>query len=232
MFDAKSLLDRVLGSDIGRQAGGLAGKAKDRLDRMDGGTGFASGAAAGGLLGLLLGSKSGRHLVGDVAKVGGAAALGYFAWKAYRNWQDGKAPAPAPQEPAALPPPEFHPGATAADGTPFALAIVTAMIGAAKADGHVDAGEQSRLFAEVERLGLGAEEKAVVFDLLARPIALDDIARAAATPEQAAELYLAARLAIDPDQPAEQAFLQGLAARLRLPPGLADHLDAQVIASA
>ncbi|MFZ2870588.1 tellurite resistance TerB family protein [Zavarzinia sp.] len=225
MFDAKSLLDRVLGSDIGRNA-------KGRLDRMEGSTGFASGAAAGGLLGLLLGSRSGRHLVGDVAKVGGAAALGYFAWKAYRNWQDGKAPGPVAADPAGLPPPEFHAGTAGADGKPFALALLTAMVGAAKADGHVDPQEQNRLFSEVERLGLGAEEKAAVFDLLARPIAIDEIAREAATPEQAAELYLAARLAIDPDQAAERAFLDGLAARLRLEPGLAAHLDAQVTASA
>ena len=225
MFDAKSLLDRVLGSDIGRST-------KGRLDRMEGSTGFASGAAAGGLLGLLLGSRSGRHLVGDVAKVGGAAALGYFAWKAYRNWQDGKTPGAVAADPAGLPPPEFHAGNVGADGKPFALALLTSMVGAAKADGHVDPQEQSRLFSEVERLGLGTEEKAAVFDLLARPIAIDEIARAAATPEQAAELYLAARLAIDPDQPVERAFLDGLAARLRLEPGLAAHLEAQVAASA
>lgn len=225
MFDAKSLLDRVLGSDIGRST-------KGRLDRMEGSTGFASGAAAGGLLGLLLGSRSGRHLVGDVAKVGGAAALGYFAWKAYRNWQDGKAPGTVAADPAGLPPPEFQAGNVGADGKPFALALLTSMVGAAKADGHVDPQEQSRLFSEVERLGLGAEEKAAVFDLLARPIAIDEIARGAATPEQAAELYLAARLAIDPDQPAERAFLDGLAVRLRLEPGLAAHLEAQVVASA
>lgn len=225
MFDAKSLLDRVLGSDIGRNT-------REKLDRMDGSTGFASGAAAGGLLGLLLGSRTGRHLAGDVAKVGGAAALGYFAWKAYRNWQDGKAPEPVVAEPAGLPPPEFHAGNVGADGKPFALALLTAMVGAAKADGHVDPQEQNRLFSEVERLGLGSEEKAAMFDLLARPIAIDEIARAAATPEQGAELYLAARLAIDPDQAAERAFLDGLASRLRLEPGLAAHLDAQVTASA
>ena len=31
------------------------------------------------------------------------------------------------------------------------------------------------------------------------------------TPEQGAELYLAARLAIDPDEPAERAYLDALA---------------------
>ena len=95
----------------------------------------------------------------------------------------------------------------------------------------MDATEQQRLFAEVERLGLGAEEKAFLFDLLARPIGIEEIAAAANTPEQGAELYLAARLAIEPDQPSERAFLEGLAARLKLPAGLAAHLDAQVVAA-
>jgi len=230
MFDAKSLLDRVLGSDIGRRAGDLAAGAKGRLDQTSGSTAFAGGAAAGGLLGLLLGSKKTRHLAGDVAKIGGVAALGYFAYRAYRNWQAGQPPAQI-GDAASLPPPDFQPDhIQAADGKPFALALLAAMVGAAKADGHVDAAEQSKLFAEVERLGLGAEEKAYLFDLLAKPIGIDEIARAAVTPEQGAELYLAARLVIEPDQVAERAFLEGLAARLKLAPDLVRHLDAQVVA--
>lgn len=232
MFDAKSLLDRVLGSGIGRQVSGLGDQAKGQLDRMGGSTGFAGGAAAGGVLGLMLGSKTGRGILGDVAKVGGTAAVGFLAYKAYRNWRDGSAPAATPSEPVALPPPEFRPDALAAsDGKPFTLSLITAMVAAAKADGHVDATEQQRLFGEIERLGLGAEEKAFVFDLLARPITIDEVARAAATEEQSAELYLAARMVIEPDQPAEKAFLEGLAARLKLPTGLAAHLDAQVAAA-
>jgi uncharacterized membrane protein YebE (DUF533 family) len=79
----------------------------------------------------------------------------------------------------------------------------------------------------VERLGLDAESKAHVFDLLRRDVDLDGLARAVATPEQGAELYLAARLAIDPDEPAERAFLDALAARLRLPAELRAALDAE-----
>ena len=54
---------------------------------------------------------------------------------------------------------------------------------------------------------------------------LDGLVRAVATPEQGAELYLAARLAIDLDEPAERAFLDALAARLKLPPELRGALD-------
>jgi uncharacterized membrane protein YebE (DUF533 family) len=54
---------------------------------------------------------------------------------------------------------------------------------------------------------------------------LDDLAGAVATPEQGAELYLAARLAIDPDEQAERAYLDALAARLNLPVELRTTLD-------
>ena len=120
----------------------------------------------------------------------------------------------------------------AADGRPFELALVRAMIGAAKADGHIDAEEQRAIFAQVERIGLDAEAKAFVFDALAKPADGAQIAAAARTPEQAAELYLASRLAIDPDEPAERAWLEALAHRLSLPEGLAAHLDRQAEAAA
>jgi uncharacterized membrane protein YebE (DUF533 family) len=55
------------------------------------------------------------------------------------------------------------------------------------------------LFRQVEELGLDAEAKAYVFDLLAKPVDLESIVNAVATPEQGAEVYLASRLAIDPD---------------------------------
>ena len=101
------------------------------------------------------------------------------------------------------------------------------MIGAAKADGHVDAAEQKLLFEQVERMGLDAEAKGFVFDTLAKPADLSEIAAAARTQEQAAELYLVSRLAIDPDHPAEKAYLEALAHRLSLPADLVAHLDRQ-----
>ena len=60
---------------------------------------------------------------------------------------------------------------------------------------------------------------------------MDDVAKTAQSPEQGAELYLASRLAIDPDHPAEKAYLEALAARLKLPPELVAHLDRQVEAT-
>ncbi len=106
--------------------------------------------------------------------------------------------------------------------------MVRAMIGAAKADGHIDADEQRKIFDQVERLGLDAASKALVFDALAKPVDLADVAAAAHTPEQRAELYAACRMVIDPDEPAERSYLEALAFRLALPAALVAHLEQQV----
>src|SRR6185437_12183339 len=136
-----------------------------------------------------------------------------------------------PQDAVAIEPRFLPAAAPAADGQAFELVLVRAMIAAAKADGHIDATEQRRIFQHVEGQGLDAEAKAFVFDALSAPVGVTEIAAAARTPEQAAELYLASRVAIDPDQPAERAYLDALAHRLSLPPGLAAHLDRQVEAA-
>jgi len=220
VIDAKHLLEQVLGPDIGSNLQGARREMRNRLDGMGGSQAFTGGALAGGVLGMLLGGGAGKMM-----RYGGAAALGAMALQAYQNYQrqqlGGAYREPGPSAAGGLP---HH--TPAADGSPFELALLRAMIGAAKADGHIDAAEQRRLFAEVERLGLDAEAKAYVFDLLTQEIDLASLASAASTEEQAAELYLAARLAIDLDEPAERAFLDSLAAALALPAGLRTRLDA------
>ena len=245
-MNAQSLLEQFLGQDTMRTAGGAVESAKGKLANS-GMTGIAGGVAAGGLLGLMLGSKKARKTVGKVAGgvvgYGGAAALGALAYRAYQNWQSGQAApqASAPAAPAgqAVPPqaaPEAPPAgskflpatAPASDGKPFELALVTAMIAAANADGHIDQDEQKLIFERVGALPLDAEDKGFVFDALGNPPSLQDVAGLAEGPEQAAELYLASRLAIDPDHPMEQAYLEALAHRLSLPPELVAQLEAQV----
>ncbi|UFN51283.1 tellurite resistance TerB family protein [Roseomonas sp. OT10] len=217
--------------------GGLAETAKQVLGQATRGGmgGFAGGAAAGGLLGAVLGGKKFRKMGGGVLSHGGAALLGALAHRAYQNWQQGQTPAqsapPAPQEVAQVEPRYLPEAAPAADGQPFELALVRAMIGAAKADGHIDAEEQRAIFAKVEAMGLDAEAKGFVFDALAKPMGVAEVAASARTPEQASELYLVSRLAVDPDEPAERAYLEALAHRLKLPEGLVAHLDQQVTAA-
>jgi uncharacterized membrane protein YebE (DUF533 family) len=239
MIDAKSLLEQFLGGkQLGSGKFGGSAKTTDYADLAKRGMdslGGGKGLAVGGLLGLILANKKARSMAGNVAVYGGAAALGLLAWRAYRNWQDGQAPGSAPvAQPAdiAQVEPQYLPTAgPARNGQPFEFALVQAMVAAAKADGHIDAREQQRLFTEIERLGLDAETKGAVFDLLSKPIPVETVAASAASAEQGAELYLASRIAIDPDHPAERAYLQTLVQKLNLPADLVAHLDRQVVAT-
>lgn len=237
MIDAKSLLDRFLGSAPANspsqqaspwarptQGGSLADTAKDLLSRSGGLGGFAGGAAAGGLLGMLLGGKGKKR--GGVLSHGGAAVLGALAHRAWQNWQAGQAPGTVPATSDERFLPSAAPGAS---GEPFELSLVRAMIAAARADGHIDSAEQGRIFAHVEKSGLDAEAKVFVFDTLNAPIGVSEVAASARTPEQAAELYLISRLTLEVDQPAERAYLSALAHRLKLPGELVAELDREVL---
>lgn len=222
------------GASIGELISGALGRPGGQQSPAAGGFGVPGGAlggfAAGGLLGVLLGNRKLRNMAGGVLGYGGAAALGALAYRAYQNWQAGQQPSQAPVATAADAPQEgsrFAP-VTGADGKPFALALIRSMIAAANADGHVGADEQKRIFDAANRGGLDAEDKAFIFDALQNPASPDQIAALAGSQEQAAELYLAARIAIDPDHPDEMTFLQNLAQSLKLPAGLVSHLDAQV----
>jgi uncharacterized membrane protein YebE (DUF533 family) len=227
-MDAHRLLEQFLGGT----AGGDAAPAAAHEQGLRGGSGLggvAGGLAAGGLLGVLLGNKKARKKLGKLAGgavgYGGAAALGALGYRAYQNWQAGKQ-AGAVQGPSEGS--RFLPEtAPASDGRPFELALIMAMIAAANADGHIGPEEQRTIFEQVGQLSLDAEDKAFVFDTLGSPPSLQDVASLASGPEQAAEIYLASRLAIDPDHPAELAYLDALASRLSLPPGLVAHLESQ-----
>ena len=207
MIDANRLLDQLVKSGL---AGGLAG-------------GLLSGAVAGAMTG------KGKGLGKTALKVGGTAVvagLAYKAWQQYRSGQRGPGTISGTLDSlfgnvAAMPGTTPVPAVSERD----ALAILRAMITAAKADGQIDPSEQQRIFAEVGRLSLSAEEKAFVLEELSRPLDLEAVVASARTPELALEVYTASRLVIAETSPAEGAYLQLLAARLGLQPGLVAEVD-------
>jgi uncharacterized membrane protein YebE (DUF533 family) len=237
MFDSKQLLNQFLGGDTGTSMRAAAGQAKNYLDNAGGTKSFAGGAALGGILGMVLGGGKSRKLAGGLLSHGGAAAIGALALRAYQNYQQQQAPAAASPMTSAevsqvvsqVTPQQLPHSKPAADGGPFELVLIRAMVGAAKADGHIDSTEQQHLFTEVERMALDPEAKAFVFDLLTRPVELAEITGAVTNEAQASEVYLAARLAIDPDQPAERMYLDALAVRMKLPAALREHLERQLV---
>lgn len=225
----KSFLDSLLGGvkDLagGQSAQDIAGKARAT---WDGQSTLTKGAVAGGLLAVLL-SGNARRLIGTGAKVGGAALIGGLAFKAYEDWKKGKSTAEVANEgPVALPQPSeaFLPtDQTAADS--LSQRLLQAMIAAAKADGQITPAERARIADTLPQLGLGPEAQDLIAAELDTPLDIGAVAALAHGEEQAAEIYAASLLAIDPDGAAEKGYLAMLAARLRLDPGLVDHLNAR-----
>ena len=176
--------------------------------------GGVAGGLAGSALGGLLGGKGVKKLGKTALQAGALAAVGGIAWKAYKVYSDRAQGTAAPA--AALPQPAGH-----------EMLMIRAMIAAAHADGHIDAAEQGRIFTHVDRLGLAADDKALLFDELRRPLGL--LERVELTPdlEAGAEVYAASLLAIDPEQPIAQRYLAELASRLALPAELVQAVHAE-----
>ena len=241
-MDVNSILKNVMGS-----AG--AGIDKAVQGARSGGmpTGLLGGAAAGGLAALLLSNKKARKMGGKALAYGGMAAIGGLAYKAWRDHKDAQmAGSPAQHEhgsaaaarpsPARIPAPP--PGSifdlaeqqSAASGEDMRLALVRAMISAAKADGHIDGAERNRIEAQIAALQIGREEQRFLIDQLNAPSDPIAIARLSGGLEQAAEIYAASALAVDIDTPEERRYLDRLADALHLPDDLRRRLETETAA--
>lgn len=220
MFDPTSLLNQFLGADSSK----TLAKGKSFISQNS--AGLAGGAAIGGLGGYLLGSKKGRKVAKKAATYGGMALLAGLAYKAYKNHQQGKSPAaaaPVSQQDIMHPDASFEIHNQPDPGS-FSATLISAMIAAAKADGHIDATEQQAIFNKIGELDFDNDTKAFLFDQLNNPASIDNLVAAATTQEQAMEIYVASLMAIDVDTAAEKAYLAMLAARLKLE----DDLVAQI----
>ncbi len=244
MLDAKQLLGNIDSNGlIGKMIGGMGTK------------NFAAGLLTGGVATSLLG---GKDTLESAAKVGGLALLGTLAYKAYGNYQQGKAQAgstgvAAPsvldavkqaggqmaQQASALASSAkqaIHqatatstPQATQPQVRPeFTLAVLRAMIGAAKADGQVDDVETQKIMGHLEQQGLSADEKMLVVREMGNTPDVAQIASAAQSPEETAQIYLAALIVCDVTCIAEQAYLANLAQALKLDAGFAQQLQLEL----
>ena len=247
MVDKTRLLDAVVGglSKAAARSGGGAGKPSVT---------DAAQAALVGVAGLFLTSRRTRGITGS-GKLGSLALLGGLAYKAYQNYRDGKPlvdvtpPEPAPQSQAASSPqpasgkdkvsqelaalgiPEasgFHPVSQTEDD---ALLYLRAMVAAAAADGQIDAAERARIAQGMRQAGIDEEATRWLESELAEPADVEELAAGVETPEKAAQVYTAARLAIDPDSIQERTFLTNLAEALDLDQRLRDQIDATAAAA-
>jgi len=225
-MDTKALLEDILQS--GRKLAGQARDlAEDKLEIPESGeqreamlSGMKKGALAAGALALLLGTRGGRRLGGAALKLGSLAAVGGLAYKAYQDWQARQGGAPATVESV------DRLSGEAADQR--SLILLRAMIAAAKADGHIDEAEMTRIREEMGKLGLGESATAFLGEEIRKPLDIGEVVAGVTDPEMAAEVYLVSRLVIDVENLDEQQWLEKLKAALPVDAALLDELDDEV----
>mgnify|MGYP006189435427 FL=1 len=221
-MNTRGLLDQLLksGQQLLEKQGGATkpGNPSGGLGGLLSGAG--GGLLGGGALGLLLGSKKARKYGGKALTYGGLAALGVLAYKAYGNWQANQRGAAAePQTLDRLPP---------AQAEQHSQAVLRALVAAAKSDGHIDERERALIEGEFTRLDSDRELQHWLHAELNKPLDPAEVARAAQTPEMAAEMYLASVLMVDEEHFMERAYLDELARCLQLDPQLKGELESQV----
>ena len=101
-------------------------------------------------------------------------------------------------------------------------------LAAAKADGHVDERERQLIDGELNKLNGDPALRQWLQAELNKPLDPAEVARAASTPEIAAEMYIASLILVDEEHFMERAYLEELAKQLKLDPGLKIELEAQV----
>jgi uncharacterized membrane protein YebE (DUF533 family) len=226
--------------------------AKKMLDQF-----LNSGMATGVIAGMLGGALAKKAGLGGIAKIGGVALVGTLAYQAWQRYQQQQAQLPPDQRGQGgvrdtlggvlsnipgigdfMKTAESNSAAGAAGfgsntlsapaQNQLGTAVLTAMIAAAKADGHVDQAESQKIFGQMEQAGLSSEEKAFLLGELAKPLSIEDVAKHAATPEVAAQLYTASAIVIDQANDRERDYLAMLAQRLGIPAGFIEQLNAQM----
>lgn len=162
----------------------------------------------------------------DLVKYGGLAVIGMLAFNAFRKWQaqgtqgranfvsdfaegqHGFTPAEAPGGPEA-----------------FSNVLLQAMIAAAQADGQIDQDEFNHILGGLEKAGASNADREALMEYLSTPVDPQVLVDAAVNPQAASEIYVASLMAIKPDNPAEKKYLDDLARRLGVDPGLKAQLD-------
>ena len=215
----------------------LLQKAKDLAAQHPG----VAQAALVGLAGLLFGRRKKGKLTGSLVKLGGLAVIGGLAYRAHQNQQGGGAADPQAQgqgaasragtadggavAQAALSLPEtsrFHPVSQTEDD---ALLFLRTMVAAATSDGRIDEAERRRIANGLAEAGIDDQASRWLEREMASPADVEELAANVNDPEKAAQVYAAARIAIDPDTIQEREFLHQLAEALDLDPATRAQID-------
>jgi uncharacterized membrane protein YebE (DUF533 family) len=120
-----------------------------------------------GLAGLLLGTRGGRAVTMQLAKLGGLALISGLVYRAYKK---------AHGEGAA------NKLDTTQTTDADALLFIRAMIAAMAADGHIDATERARIVDGLRQAGISGEEEGWLDREIAKPATIEELAAEIASP--------------------------------------------------
>ncbi len=238
----KQLMNQASGSQTGTRGGSASGTDVNRVVREVASQLKGSGSKAGssrdfdiksllgsGALGMMVGSRRGRKTGGTALKYSALAGVGTLAWKAYQNYQSQSSTQSGGQTKDNVREGKPLEQLQGSDQEQRGLEILQAMIMAARADGHVDGEERAMLTQEIERLGPDDELHAWIQQQFNAPLDANALAQCADSPQASRELYVVSVAMIDEQNPMERAWLDQLAAALKLESPLAAELELQVL---
>ena len=221
-MDMKNVLNQILGSgqdllgktqQVAEQKLGIPSQGPSRDTML---SGLGKGALAGGLLAMLVGTKSGRRLGGKALKYGSIAAVAAVAYKAFESWQSNQKSSPPSNSQAA----ELLP----IEDPDRGILLVRAMIAAANADGHIDDHERESIRGQLSQLGLGAEAIQLLDREVGAPLSVAELAQQVKSTASGAEVYLLSSVIVDDANALERQYLEDLAKELQIPADLKSKL--------
>ena len=182
-------------------------------------TGFLGGAAGGALISSLTKKKTAQKLL----KTGGLVALGGVAWEAVNRYRASQAGTDSVDQPDAMPPAQIDERQQLEqNANDRAGLLLSAMIAAAHADGHLTAQEQTQIWQKAIAEGLRGDDLESLQAVLNQPPSVEALVASATDFDTKLELYSASHLVIDETCEQGQAYLSRLAGALGLPQPLID----------
>ena len=181
---------------------------------------FLVPGALGGLAGLLVSSKSSRKLLAKYGTgallVGGGAVAGSVLWNKYkgsvRNAHQNEADYGQQTSPVDV----------------RTERLVTALVFAAKSDGHIDDKERAAIDQQLREAGVETEGRRIVEKAMAQPLDPVLLAKDIHHEDEALEIYFLSCAAIDVDHFMERSYLNALGDALKIPQEVREGIEADL----